>query len=148
MDAFLALVNEHNQRKDVVAATPADEVLFDDLARAELAAVLRERLPAPKLRDSDLVAGGSATLADLFGDLERKGLVQAAVAPAVRLRENLYFKRLLHGADVSVGRGNDPMAGLRFQVGERGRAVARAWDSDFSQPSRCATLATWWGIGR
>ncbi len=122
MEAFLGLINEHNQRQDLVATTPVDEVLFDDLARAELAVFLRERLPgAAKLRDGDLVAGGGATLADLFGVLERKGLAEAKVAPAVQKRENLYFKRLLHGEDVSVGRGSDPMAPLRFQVAKQMR---------------------------
>jgi hypothetical protein len=122
MDTFLAVLNEYTQRTDLTASTLADEVLFDDLGRSEVATVLRERLAgATRVRAWDLEAGGGATLADLFGALERKGLAEVKVALAVQKRENLYFKRLLHGADVSVGRDSNPMTQLRFQVAKQMR---------------------------
>ncbi len=119
MDAFVGLVNEHNQRTDLLPATPVDDILFDDLSRVELAAFLSDRL-GKRVKETDLVAGGSSTLADLFGEMQRKGLVEAAVAPAVKKRENLYFKRLLQGVDVSVGGAKDPITQMRFQIGEKG----------------------------
>ncbi len=116
MDQFLLACSKACGVSDISGSSLVDEVILDDLSRAELLEALgSDQL---KLKESDLSLGAGATLADLYEVLQKKGLKQEKLETTASKRENLYFKRLLQGVDVSI-KPTNPMKQMLFQFAKQ-----------------------------